>query len=199
MRLKHGRHLAYSTNVHRGETWRETFEVLHTHTLAVRDRVGAGAPYGIGLRLGHVAAEELGAPNTMLQFQRWLDRNDCYVFTINGFPYGRFHGESVKERVYLPDWTSPDRLAYTNRLFDLLAQLVPAGISGSVSTLPGSFKGFNPPPEALAGIRGNLWRCVEHASQVSKKTGRELDLGLEPEPLCLLETSDEVVRFFEEM
>ena len=37
-------HLAYCTNIHRGETWRETFDSLKTHTLAVRDRVCPRAP-----------------------------------------------------------------------------------------------------------------------------------------------------------
>ena len=78
----------------------------------------------------------------MLEFQRWLGQNDCYVFTINGFPYGQFHGTRVKEQVYAPDWTSPERLVYTNLLFDLLAELLPDGVEGSVSTLPGSFKEF---------------------------------------------------------
>ena len=34
MRLNHGLHLAYCTNIHRGETWRETFDSLQSHTLA---------------------------------------------------------------------------------------------------------------------------------------------------------------------
>ena len=46
---------------------------------------------------------------------RWLDQHNCYVFTINGFPYGKFHGTRVKEKVYLPDWTSAERVDFTNR------------------------------------------------------------------------------------
>src|SRR5215204_4934321 len=119
MKLKHGLHLAYCTNIHRGESWAQTFETLQKHTLAVRDRVSSGRPYAIGLRLGDQAARELGDGPTLKQFQAWLDRENCYVFTINGFPYGRFHGARVKEQVYAPDWTTPERLDYTNRLFDL--------------------------------------------------------------------------------
>ena len=192
MRLNHGQHLAYSTNVHRGETWRETFDALKTHTLAVRERVCPGAPFAIGLRLSHRAAMELSDPETFLEFQRWLNKTNCYVFTMNGFPFGQFHGARVKESVYAPDWSSSDRLAYTNQLFDLLAQLVPAGVEGSVSTLPGSFKGFHPSPDALKKVRNNLWHCVEHIAHLTGQTGRRLHLGLEPEPGCLLESSAEV-------
>src|SRR5678815_2850685 len=112
------------------------------------------------------------------------DRENCYVFTINGFPYGRFHGTRVKEQVYAPDWTTTDRLEFTNRLFALLAQLVPQGIEGSVSTVPCSFKEFIKTGEQAKAIRDNLWKCVEHIADVSKRSGKLLHLGLEPEPLC---------------
>jgi len=199
MKLNHGLHLAYCTNIHRGETWRETFASLQTHALAVREKVCVGKPFAIGLRLGHRAAVELSERGTFRNFQHWLGQNNCYVFTINGFPYGRFHGERVKEQVYAPDWTSPERVAYTNLLFDLLAQLVPANVEGSVSTLPGSFKGFNLHANDCIAIRKNLWQCVEHIARVSERSGRKLHLGLEPEPLCLLESSAETIQLFDRL
>ncbi|MES1180319.1 MAG: metabolite traffic protein EboE [Verrucomicrobiota bacterium] len=199
MKLKHGLHLAYSTNIHRGESWAEIFHALATHTLAVRDRVCPREPYAIGLRLSARAAAELNDPGESLKFQRWLDANGCYVFTFNGFPYGQFHGTRVKEQVYRPDWTAPERVAYTNRLFDLLAEFLPAGVAGSVSTLPGSFKEFITSPAQETEIRKNLFRCVEHISRLSEKTGRKLHLGLEPEPLGLFENSTETILFFERL
>jgi len=199
MKLNHGLHLAYCTNIHRGETWSETFASLENHTLAVRDRVCPDKPYAIGLRLSHQAALELSDRQTLVNFQRWLGQNQCYVFTINGFPYGQFHGKRVKEQVYLPDWTSERRLAYTNLLFELLAQLVPANVEGSVSTVPGGYKELVTTCEELKQIRTNLWHCVEHIARISQQTGKNLHLGLEPEPLCLLETSGEVIHFFDRM
>ena len=199
MKLNHGLHLAYCTNVHRGETWPETFESLKTHTLAVRERVCPGQPYAIGLRLSNRAAHDLSDRAALLAFQRWLGQKQCYVFTINGFPFGRFHGTRVKEQVYLPDWTSPERSAYTNLLFDLLAQLLPEGIEGSVSTVPCGFKERVTGAEQCKSIRGNIWGCVEHIARLSAQTGRKLHLGLEPEPLCLLETSGEVIHFFDRL
>ena len=90
-------------------------------------------------------------------------------------------------------------MAYTNLLFDLLAALLPPGIEGSVSTLPGSFKEFHPSPDALRAIRQNIWHSVEHIARISEKTGRTLHLGLEPEPLCLLESSAETIHFFDHL
>ena len=199
MKLSHGLHLAYCTNIHRGETWEQTFDALQKYTLAVRDKVGGGKPYAIGLRLGADAARELSYRPSLLAFQKWLERHNCYVFTINGFPYGKFHGARVKEQVYAPDWTTPERLDYTNRLFDLLAEIMPAGVEGSVSTVPVSFKGFKLDDRGARAARTNLWRCVEHLEQLTRRTGRTLHLGLEPEPCCFLETTGETVAFFEQL
>jgi hypothetical protein len=196
MRLAQGHHLAYCANIHRGETWAETFGALETHTLAVKERVCPSRPYAIGLRLSAQAARELEQGRALAQFQRWLEQHDCYVFTINGFPFGRFHGQRVKEQVYLPDWTSPERLDYTNRLFDLLAQLAPPGVEGSVSTVPGSFKEFIKRDQQRQAMRDNLFQCVKHIDRRSRQCGRTLHLGLEPEPLGFLETTAETVEFF---
>lgn len=196
MKLPSGAHLAYCTNVHRGETWAETMDALDRHVLEVRRRVGQGKPYGLGLRLSAKAAAELSAGEELLKFRRWLDRNDAYIFTINGFPYGSFHGGPVKERVYLPDWAEPERLEYTVQLFELLAQLVPAGVEGSVSTVPASFKGFMRPGRE-AKIFEQLADCARQIDRIAETSGRDLHLGLEPEPLCHLETTPETVSFFE--
>src|SRR2546421_5258780 len=157
MNLLHGLHLAYCTNVHRGENWAETFAALERHVLPVRRRVAAGRSYAIGLRLGQRAAAELAQRDTLLAFQRWLAQHDCYVFTVNGFPYGSFHGTRVKEQGYAPDWSTPERVAYTVLLFELIAELVPSGMAGSVSTVPGSFKAWTQhDPARRAAIFSNL-------------------------------------------
>jgi hypothetical protein len=198
MIFRRGLHLAYCTNVHPGKDWAETFHSLEHYVLPVKEQVG-WEPYAIGLRLSDLASRELMDGSRLLEFQRWLDAHSCYVFTINGFPFGQFHDSRVKEQVFRPDWTEPARLEYTVRLFDLLVQLVPPHIEGSVSTLPGSFKEFIHTPEHENLVRSNLWRCVEHIAEMGHRTGRRLILGLEPEPFGLLENSLEAARFFERL
>ncbi len=199
MKLHDGSHLAYCTNVHRGESWAETWAALERHTLPVRRRVAPGQPYAIGLRLGRRAAAELAEPATLAAFQHWLARHDCYVFTINGFPYGSFHGTRVKEQVYAPDWSTPERVAYTLQLFELLAQLLPPGMAGSVSTVPASFKAFvAAEPARRPAIFTHLTACARGIAALAARTGHDLHLGLEPEPLCTLETTAETVAFFDD-
>jgi hypothetical protein len=198
MLLKNDIHLGYCTNIHRGETWEETWQRLDLHTMEVRRRIlPLEKAYGIGLRLSARAAHDLAAsPQQLSAFKDWLEKNNSYVFTINGFPYGSFHGTRVKEQVFKPDWSTPERLDYTCLLFDLLAQLLPPGMSGSVSTLPGSHKTFNIGRTEIGRIFANLHACKNHIRRLSEQTGHDLHLGLEPEPLGLFETTGESLKFF---
>lgn len=190
-----GAHLAYCTNIHPAESWEETWQALKTHTLKVRKLLTNPAePYAIGLRLSAIAAAELLGGDQLPRFRSWLEQENCYVFTINGFPYGSFHDTRVKEKVYQPDWTSEDRLSYTKQLFTIIAQLVPEGVDGSVSTLPGSFKEFHADE---ASIFKNLEACAHHIEKLSGQYGRDLHLGLEPEPLGHFENTEETLQFFE--
>lgn len=190
-------HLSYSTNIHRGNSWEETFAGLRNYTLRVRQEVCAQTEsFGIGLRLSDQASRELMDGQRLADFRRWLEAQNCYVFTINGFPYGNFHGTRVKEQVYAPDWQSPERLAYTNRLFSLLALLLPHGMDGSVSTLPCSFKPFITKPAQVDTIKANLIECARHIESLCELHGCDLHLGLEPEPFGYLETTPEAIGFF---
>ena len=199
MQLTDGLHLAYCTNIHRGEDWAETFAGLERHTRAVQARVSSGRPYAIGLRLSDRASRELIEPGTFSAFQEWLKRHNAYVFTINGFPYGQFHGQRVKEQVYAPDWSQPERLEYTRRLFRILAQLLPPGVAGSVSTVPVSYKAFQRSPDEQKRALLQLWDCVDFLDELSQQTGHDLHLGLEPEPLCTLENTEECVTYFNQL
>ncbi|MEY2787651.1 MAG: metabolite traffic protein EboE [Verrucomicrobiota bacterium] len=197
MQLTDGLHLAYCTNIHRGEDWPETFAGLERHTRSVQARVSGGRPYAIGLRLSDRASRELIEPATLRAFQEWLKRHNAYVFTINGFPYGQFHGQRVKEQVYAPDWSQPERLEYTRRLFYILTELLPPGVAGSVSTVPVSYKAFGRSPEERQRALLQLWECVDFLEELSNRSGHDLHLGLEPEPLCTLETTAECVDWFD--
>ncbi|MCF7730576.1 MAG: metabolite traffic protein EboE [Akkermansiaceae bacterium] len=195
-------HLAYCTNIHPAETWAETQTMLATHVLAVRDRLHAlgtlppDEPFAIGLRLSAVAASELLTGDRLPRFRDWLAETNSYVFTINGFPYGSFHGTRVKEQVFRPDWTDPARLAYTKDLFRILAAIARTDVSTSVSTLPGSFKAFHA-NESL--IRKHLIEMAAFLDDLSERSGHDFHLGLEPEPLGHFENSIETVDFFQRL
>ncbi len=202
MNLGAGVHLTYCSNIHPGESWAEVRANLDRHVVAVRDRLQPEGDFGIGLRLSARAAAELSVQGALAEFREFLRRERMYVFTINGFPYGTFHGARVKEDVYLPDWRDPERLRYTNELADLLAQLLPdpasgdAAIEGSVSTVPGAFKPALRGGGDVATMVEHLLRHVAHLVALRGRTGRLIALALEPEPHCFLETVAETIDFF---
>ena len=193
-------HLTYCTNIHAGESWPEVFANLERYMPAVKRQVAPDRALGVGLRLSAIAAAALREPAAIEELKDFLTGHDLYVFTINGFPYGPFHGRPVKEQVYQPDWRTEERVLYSDRLADLLAELLPddAGLEGSVSTVPGTFKPLAEAPGAIEHMARNLIRHAAHLARIRERTGRTVALALEPEPCCFLETIDETVGFFEQ-
>lgn len=194
-----GFHLTYCTNIHAGEEWSEVRDAIALVLPRVRRHLGATGPFGIGLRLSASAAASLSAPGALTEFQQFLADNDHYVFTINGFPYGAFHRERVKENVYLPDWRDPRRLAYSNQLADILAALLPAEMpGGSVSTVPGAFKPHVKSHADVEAVASGIRAHAAYLERLESRTGKRICLALEPEPSCLLETVDETCAFFDQ-
>lgn len=191
-------HLTYCTNIHAGEEWADVRDAVAAVLPRVRQHLGASGPFGIGLRLSASAAAALSAPSALAEFQRFLRDNDHYVFTINGFPYGAFHRERVKENVYLPDWRDSRRVAYSNQLADILAALLPEDIAtGSVSTVPGAFKPHIKSAADVEAVARGIREHADHLQKLESRTGRRVRLALEPEPSCLLETVEETCAFFD--
>lgn len=195
---KGAQHLSYCTNIHPGETWSETRENLGRYLPAVKAQLSPHAPFGVGLRLSAAAAREVGNPRMLAETAALLEAAGLYVFTINGFPYGDFHGRPVKENVYLPDWRSGERLRYTNLLADILARLLPEGVSGSISTVPGAFRREIRGVRDVALMAEAMLSHVEYLVHLERERHCCIALALEPEPCCYLETIEEAVRFYEE-
>jgi hypothetical protein len=122
--------------------------------------------------------------------------NDMYLYTVNAFPYGAFKGTVVKEQVYEPDWRTEERTRYTMQVADILAEVAPEGVSPSIQSAPLGFKPRVTGPEVVDAYTGNVLRVAAHLVQLEQRTGRVVTLGLEPEPHCFLETTDETVEYF---
>ncbi|MDX2020685.1 MAG: metabolite traffic protein EboE [Deltaproteobacteria bacterium] len=202
-------HLTYCTNIHPGESWPEVFANVDSHVKAVKQRACPTQPMGVGLRLSHAATQALvAAPDELIKFRSYLEANELYVFTLNGFPYGPFHGQPVKEAVYRPDWLEPERVHYTQELAGVLAVLLPdrstpwgnriGPLDGSISTVPGCFRGRAAADgHAFATMAENLRVAAATLVGIRNDGGPTIGLALEPEPHCVFETTAEMVGFFE--
>jgi hypothetical protein len=200
METKYG-HLTYCTNIHAGENWPDHFEALKKNFPFIKENISVLAPMGIGLRLSNEASEQLIYEENLSDFKSWLEENNAYVFTMNGFPYGGFHHTRVKDNVHVPDWTTSERVAYTLRLFKILRALLPEGMDGGISTSPLTYRHWFQTEEELKKAKeistDNLVKVVENLIVIHATTGKLLHLDVEPEPDGMLQTGEEFIQWFE--
>lgn len=186
--------IGYCTNVHAGTDLSSMLGNVGRCASLIRTELSEDTPLPVGLWLSRQSLDDaLRLPPGGLR--RKIEEMGLQVFTLNGFPYGNFHGDRVKHDVYQPDWSRPERLRYTADLADVLIDLVPEGATAGISTLP---IGWSDVDEAhLDEAVSNLGRIVDHLAMIESRTGCCLHLDLEPEPGCLLQRSNDVVGLFE--
>ena len=191
--------LTYCTNIHPSNGWDDVLANLRRYALPLKARFAPDAPFGIGLRLSGVESRELLTGNRLAQFRAFLDEQGLYVFTLNGFPYGPFHNQPVKENVHAPDWRDDERVDYTLRLIEILAALLPPGMEGGISTSPLSYKTWlDADDEATWDLLiRNLVRVAAAMVRLRQDLGTLIHVDIEPEPDGLLGSFDEFAGFYE--
>jgi len=200
MKTKAG-HLTYCTNIHTGTNWADHFREIKTYVPEIKKSVAPEEKMGLGLRVSRQMQIDLTEERTFQEFKLWLEQNDLYVFTINGFPYGSFHSSVIKEKVHAPDWTTPDRLEYTLRLFDLLDRLLPENIKeGGISTSPLSYRHWFTSDLQLENATQHatmqILKIADYLNQIFQRSGNILHLDLEPEPDGIIEDGAEFVQWY---
>lgn len=191
--------LSYCTNVHPGRTVDQVIANLEKYAVPIGAACDAGG--GVGLWFANTVADELMASRDgVVRVSDWLAANGAACCTLNAFPYGDFHSERVKDAVYRPDWSGDQRDRYTLVNANILASLLHDGADGSVSTLPLGFKHHH------TNDAGFVDRCIDRIiglagglHEIAKSRSRIIRLAIEPEPLCVIETTDEAIDFFDRL
>lgn len=188
--------LAYCSNVHPGEGPDGILATIQRHIAAVRVYRGLET-LATGLWLPAGVARELASNASLLtRFRETLAQNGIVLYTVNGFPYGGFHAQRVKETVYTPDWADPRRSAYTLDIATALAQLSPETLAeATISTVPLGFASEWSPEKHQLAARA-LARLAASLQSLQHRTGKHVRLCLEMEPGCVLETTAQTVNFF---
>ena len=198
MDLGHGLgHLTYSTLVHQTDNWEQLWKSVNTYLPAVKARVAPHEKFGVCLRTSAPSIEQLSTePSKVADLKTFFADNDLYLYTANAFVYGVFKKQVIKEDVYEPDWATPERREYTKKVANLLAELAPDGINPSIQTAPLGFKPKVTGEDVVDAYTSNVIDVVAHLVDLKKRTGKMVTLGLEPEPRCYLETTDETITYF---
>ena len=189
------RAVGYALNVFPYETLDDLWNCLEGDVLEIKERVFPREVFPIEARFSERLVNELLQDcDRVARLKYFLDTHDLALVTVNGFVMPHFHGERVKERVYLPAWQESDaRARFTSSCLNLIAQLAPQEIEfASVSVPFGALK-----PVTMDAVAPNIIRCAEHAAELHKRTGMRCIVALEPEPGLCVETTPESVEFFD--
>lgn len=187
--------LGYCTNVHPGETLQQVLAVIQGPLCSVRQNRHLSS-MAAGLWLSDATAHALCSDDNLAPFSELLNHHGISLNTLNGFPIQGFHSARVKQAVYHPDWSEPERLAYTLRLAHILALLLPPEqAEGTISSVPLGFASdWNAQRNTLA--LDALCHCISELETIHSQSGRRIRLCLEMEPGCVLESTDQLIAFF---
>jgi hypothetical protein len=187
--------LAYGMNVHPGGAPADTRRAIETVVLPLRARLGAEGPFGLAVRWSAAGVARLDDDAEAEALRDLLREHDLRVFSGNAFVHGEFHGQPLKDRVYRPPWPAPERIEYTLAFARALAALGEPGAEVSLSTMPLGWKGWGDGAD-LSACAAALLSVAGALRALHEETGVRVRLGLEPEPGCTLETTDELRAFF---
>ncbi|HPN84629.1 MAG TPA: metabolite traffic protein EboE [Victivallales bacterium] len=196
MKIYGNNHLCYCFNVFDEANANPSSEQFTKRINSIRNATAKDLEkdFGLGLWLNHENLKRLSSSSTTASFKETLKKTGLYVFTVNAFPYSTFHGRTVKADVYMPDWRSEERLEYSMAVADLLAQLLPDGLDGSISTVPGGYKTYIKKND-FAEISKNILKMNQHLMSIYKDTGKKIRLAIEFEPDCIWEDTEEFIDF----
>jgi sugar phosphate isomerase/epimerase len=191
--------IGYCTNVHAGRGLEQTLANLDQYAVAVRQLVSTEAPLGLGLWLSAQTTDELQeSESSQHELAEWFQSRLLVPYTMNAFPFGDFHGATVKYAVYKPEWWCPERADYTKRVVSIFDNLLPADEPGTISTLPIGWPGPEVTDEHFREAARQYGEVATFLARLEDRRGRHFRLCIEPEPGCLLQTNQDVVRFFDQ-
>ncbi|MCG8463384.1 MAG: metabolite traffic protein EboE [Xanthomonadales bacterium] len=187
--------LSYCSNVHSGESLHEVSENIAQYSVGVRQRRHLPLMH-TGLWLSALAAQALQNPKSLQAFKDHLNQHGIALSSLNGFPYGNFHQQQVKAKVYLPDWSMPQRLSYTQKLAKILAFCLPEACHrGTISTLPLGYRSYWSVEKQQQALQ-HLLVLNDFLHQLYLENGRSILICIEMEPDCVIDKTDDLILFF---
>ena len=188
--------IGYCSNVHPTPELAGLCASIEAHFQGVRQLRGLNEQDS-GLWISAKAAAQLQQVTARQAFLECLQRSGLRLTSLNGFPYGQFHGGAVKAEVYRPHWADPQRLEYSLQLAQLLAAALPPDCAqGVISSVPLGYAAHW--SAALQhGAERQLRQLTRSLARLYQETGKKIVLCLEMEPDCVLENTDQAIAFFQ--
>ncbi|MCH2136529.1 MAG: metabolite traffic protein EboE [Phycisphaerales bacterium] len=188
--MPEGPPVAWCTNVHDAKDCadlqraiEQVCEAVHKEAPDVRPRVGLWLP------------PEMADGRNVQALRQTLSARGLQCIGLNAFPAMQFHADVVKTAVYRPAWDDPRRLQYTRRCAKALTELLEPGDSAGLTTVPIGWPGHGVDVEAAVG---QIRHMCDDLERVHQAIDIDLHLAIEPEPGCLLDTTESLARFVEQ-
>jgi len=194
MKINKTLHLTYCSNIFKGNNWEKIFLNIKTYIPKIKKNI-TNKKFALGLCLSNSITNELLLKKNINIFIKWMKNENIYIPSINGFVYKNFHIKKIKENIYFPDWSSNKRLNYTKKLIKVLIKLIPKYIDGNISTSPISYKPW-------VENKNKTYIYYKSSINLAKtiifiiKNKRFIHIDIEPEPICSIENTKEVIIFF---
>lgn len=190
--------IGYCTNIHAGIDLDSVLANLNTYSVPIKNRVSSENELGVGLWLAASVVSQLDSTQQD-RLNSFLRENELVPFTFNAFPYSNFHQPVVKHDVYVPTWAQPERFHYTLEVARLASRLLPESERITISTLPLSWpcQTQAETDHLLTESADQLRKMATELHRIQEESGQHIQVCLEPEPGCMLQTSKCVTSFFE--
>ncbi len=188
--------IGYCTNIHAGTRLDQIKTNLEKVAVPVRQKFQEQQNLNVGLWLAAEVASQLDS-RSVQEFSEFLQQRNLKPFTYNAFPFGDFHQAVVKHDVYLPTWAEQSRYDYTLQIAKIADQLAESGERVSISTLPIGWPSGNADSDrqTMKQAATNLRLLARELESIEANSETQIQVCLEPEPGCLLQTSEDVRRF----
>lgn len=174
--------LAFCLNVSEPTDWPTLRKMLRETLWPLKKRVAPHRSFPVSLHLGQRAVQELSRAEPLRAFRRWLADHDCFLAALNAFPYEHFHARRVKANVFQPDWRETARREYTLAAARLLAELLPEGAGGSLTTVPGGWQADWKTRADHQKALKNLEKAAAACRRLAQSAGHPIRIAIEPEP-----------------
>jgi len=183
------------------QDYKNVLEYVNSIFKKVRRDIGKNDEtlFALGIWTSNQFLKKMRLDENLQYIREFLDENYYYISTINAFPYNVFHNQTVKDKVYMPNWIDPKRVDFTIEAADFLKIMMHENSNGTISTLPGGYgKHLNSNDRNLKIIADNINMVAEHLNSIYEKTGKKIRLAIEMEPDCIWETPSDFANFFEQ-
>ena len=212
-------HVTYCTNIHTSNNWEECCKNIKHYSVEIAKKIKQNFKYSLnenyfplGLRFSGKEVEEIQNSPFKFEFlKNLLESHNLFPSVLNAFPYGDFHRAPVKENVHQPDWFNYERVKYTINMANLLVNFVkdknyqdnygistnPIGYKYTYDRIR-EYKNFHFWHQLVQKSVYHFIEVVKYFIEIEKKTNVNLHLDIEPEPDGIIETSEEMILFFNE-